>query len=61
MHLEINGHGRSIKCMITAGTTADCTQAATLIDDLDAAYLLADRGYDANALIALAKAGGKSH
>ena len=47
-----------IKCIITSGTTADCTQAATLIDGLDAAYLLADRGYDTNALLELAKAKG---
>lgn len=36
----------------------DCTQAATLIDGLEAAYLLADRGYDINALIALTKGKG---
>jgi transposase len=47
-----------IKCIITSGTTADCTQAATLIGGLEAAYLLADRGYDTNALIALAKGKG---
>jgi len=31
---------------MTAGTTADCTQAAPLIKGSDAQYLLADRGYD---------------
>jgi len=31
---------------MTAGTTADCTQAEPLIGGSDAQYLLADRGYD---------------
>ena len=47
-----------IKSIITSGTTADCTQAATLIDGLEAAYLLADRGYDTNSLIDTALAQG---
>jgi len=47
-----------IKSIITSGTTADCTQAAALIDGLEAAYLLADRGYDTNALIDTAHALG---
>lgn len=38
-HLAIDGHGMPIKCIITSGSTADCTQAATLIDGLEAAYL----------------------
>ncbi|SFP59607.1 hypothetical protein SAMN05216419_100855 [Nitrosomonas cryotolerans] len=36
---------------ITQGTTADCTQVDRLIKELDADYLLADRGYDSNAII----------
>jgi transposase len=47
-----------IKCIITSGTTADCTQAATLINGLNAAYLLADRGYDTNALMEVARTQG---
>ncbi|OLF58432.1 hypothetical protein BTN33_12620 [Aeromonas veronii] len=56
IHLAVDGHGMPIKCIVTSGTTADCTQAATLIDGLEAAYLLADRGYDTNALIDTAHA-----
>ena len=33
------------------GTTADCTPAGRLIEGLSADSLLADRGYDSNALI----------
>lgn len=42
------------RCIVTSGTTADCTQASALIEGLKAAYLLADRSDDTNALIAQA-------
>jgi hypothetical protein len=34
-----------VKVIVTEGTTADCTQASVLIEDVQADYLLADRGY----------------
>ena len=34
---------------------ADCTQASTLIDGLEAQYLLADKGYDSDAIVAQAE------
>jgi transposase len=37
--------------VITNGTTADCTQASTLIEGMTADYLLADRGYDSDAIV----------
>ncbi len=40
------------------GTTADCTQASRLIEGFDADYLLADRGYDSNAIIEQARKQG---
>ena len=40
-----------VRIIITQGTRADCTQAIALIDGIDAEALLADRGYDANAII----------
>ncbi len=40
------------------GTVADCTQAHSLIVDIPAQYLLADRGYDTNAIVAEAEAQG---
>lgn len=42
--------------LITAGTTADCSQASTLIDGLDAQYLLADKGYDSDTIVSQAEA-----
>ena len=40
-----------VRFFITAGTTADCTVAARLIEGMKADYLLADRGYDTDAII----------
>jgi transposase len=46
----VDAHGMPIRVLITAGTVADCTQASTLIEGLSAEHLLADRGYDTNAI-----------
>ena len=40
-----------LRVIITEGTRADCKEAAGLIDGILAEALLADRGYDTNALI----------
>lgn len=40
-----------IRAIITEGTAADCTIAGLLIEGLSAEYLLADKGYDANAIL----------
>ena len=47
-----------IRVIITEGTVADCTQACDLIAGIEAEHLLADRGYDTDALVAQAKAQG---
>ena len=47
-----------VRAIITAGTVADCTQASTLIDGLTAECLLADRGYDSNAIVEQAESQG---
>ena len=36
---------------ITSGTVADCREACNLIEGIDAEYLLADKGYDSDALV----------
>lgn len=36
---------------ITSGTVADCTKACSLIEGIDAKYLLADKGYDSDAFV----------
>lgn len=51
-----------IRVLVTAGTTADCTQAGKLIEGLSAENLLADKGYDSDAIIELAIGQGmKAH
>ena len=55
IHLAVDAHGMPIGVLIAQGATADCTQAGRLIEGLSADYLLADRGYDSNALIDQAK------
>ncbi|ETZ07240.1 putative transposase for insertion sequence element [Holospora obtusa F1] len=44
-----------VRIIITDGTTADCTQAWQLISDIAAEYLLADKGYDSDAIVARAQ------
>ena len=40
-----------IRVLITAGTAADCTQASKLIEGITAENLLADKGYDSDAIV----------
>ena len=47
-----------VRVLITAGPTADCTQAHQLTEGISAEHLLADRGYDSDAIIAHAKSKG---
>ena len=47
-----------IRVLVTAGTTADCTQAGKLIEGLTAENLLADKGYDSDAIVEQAKQQG---
>jgi len=51
LHLAVDAHGLPIRVLVTKGTEADCTQARALIQGMSAAYLLADRGYDTNAIL----------
>ncbi len=44
-----------VRITVTQGTTADCTQAGRLIEGISADYLLADRGYDSDAIIEQAR------
>ncbi len=40
-----------IRIIVTQGTVADCTQAGQLIEGLSAEHLLADKGYDSDAIV----------
>ena len=51
MHLAVDAHGMPVRMRVTAGTVADSTQALELIEGIEAEYLLADKGYDSNAIV----------
>ena len=49
--LVVDSSGKPICCTVTSGTIADSSQACNLLSKVPAQYLLADRGYDTNAII----------
>jgi len=51
IHLAVDALGLPVRVLITPGTSADCTQALPLIEGICAEHLLADRGYDTNAIL----------
>ncbi len=47
-----------VRVFVTQGTRADCREAFHLIGGISAEILLADRGYDADAILAYAASSG---
>ena len=47
-----------VRMFVTSGTAADCSQAYRLVEGITAEYLLADKGYDSDALIESLKKDG---
>ncbi len=43
-----------VRLILTEGTTADCSQAISLIEGIPAEHLLADKAYDTNEIVAAA-------
>ena len=58
IHLAVDAHGMPVRIFITAGTTADCKHGEKLIEGIDAGALLADKGYDTDAIVKAAIAAG---
>ena len=56
--MAVDANGMPVRAIVTAGTTADCKQAVSLIDGISAEYLLADRAYDSNAILEYAAQAG---
>jgi transposase len=54
----VDANGNPVRIFITAGTTADCKLGENLIKGFDSIALLADLGYDVNAIIGLAQSMG---
>lgn len=58
IHAVVDGLGNPLRWILTGGEVADITQAATLIEGLQAQAVVGDKGYDADALIALISVAG---
>ncbi len=51
IHLATDALGNAVRFILTGGERHDITQAASLSEDLCADYVIADKGYDAEAFI----------
>jgi len=54
----VDAQGLPVRIVVTAGSRADCTQAGRLIEGIDADHLIADKGYDTDAILKQAAAQG---
>ena len=52
IHATVDALGNPLRWVLTGGQAADITQAPALIDGLATTAVMADKGYDADALIA---------
>ena len=52
--MAVDSHGMPVRLAVTEGTVADSSQALPLIEGIEAEYLLADKAYDTNEIIASA-------
>ena len=55
LHLAVVSHGMPVRLAVTEGTVADSSQALPLIQGIEAEYLLVDKAYDTNEIIAAAR------
>src|SRR6218665_161395 len=51
IHVVVDARGSPVRWLLTGGEVADITQAKSLLEGLKADAVLADKGYDADALI----------
>ena len=58
VHVAVNGLGLPVKLVLTPGQAADVTQAETLIRDVPFEVVIADRGYDSQAVVEAVETGG---
>ena len=53
IHAAVNGLGLPVRLVLTPGQAADVTQAETLIEGAPFEVVIADRGYDSRAVVAI--------
>jgi transposase len=51
VHLAVDAHGMPLRVIVTAATRADCSEAGALIEGFEAQHLIADKGYDSDAIV----------
>lgn len=51
IHLATDALGNAVRFILTGGERNDITQAESLVNDLVADYVIADKGYDAEAFV----------
>lgn len=61
LHVAVDALGNPLRVILSAGQIADIEQAAALIKDQPAEFVVADKGYDSDAFVeAIAAQGGKA-
>jgi IS5 family transposase len=58
LHLAVGAFGMPVRIIATEGTRADCAEAASLIEGIDAEPLIANKGCDSDAIIRQARSQG---
>jgi transposase len=58
IHAGVSGLGLPVTLVLTPGQEADVTQAGNLLSEVPAEVVIADKGYDSQAVVALIEARG---
>lgn len=53
IHAAVDGLGNPVRIQITPGQTADISQGPALLEGLDYEVVIADKGYDSDAFVAI--------
>ena len=58
MHVAVDAHGMPLRALVTEATVADCTMAPDLLKDFAPEAVIADKGYDSQAIVDLVECSG---
>ena len=60
IHMLADALGRPLRFVVSAGQVHDCTQADRLLEDIETAHVIADKGYDSERVLEKIKELGAS-
>ncbi len=60
IHAAVDALGNPVRLILTAGQASEYGQADNLIKDIEAGFVLADKGYDSDGFVASMCAGGEA-